>query len=205
MVSWHNKAAKNKPNSLQIINVKAEVDVYFQSITSLLSCQTLQFWFLYFHYTKWIRNSKEWDILQANHKPVQLDSSSKALVHVNTSVLRSCIALNCWHTSFRWTDIPSSLLGSVYLTTKYFSVWLKLQHFSKEENIWRKWGGHISPCTLASVQNFADTNIRWMFGGGRWGPWPDKHVYSCSYNSCSYNSCEFLEGNNWYLPLYADC
>lgn len=63
-----------------------EVDVYFQNITSLLSCQTLLFRFLYFHYGKWIKKSREWDVLQANNKLVQPEGCSEALVYFNIRV-----------------------------------------------------------------------------------------------------------------------
>lgn len=116
------------------------------------------------------------------------------------SLLRSCIAMDHWHTSFRQTEIPPSLPGGVYLPSIKFLVLLNHLHFSEVRHTWRKQGGNIYPCItlLASVLAWQS----WALNGSLEVVDEDCGQSQKDVNFCRYSGHETVEGDNSCLHLY---
>lgn len=126
-------------------------------------------------------------------RPLQQDISS----HQRLSLLRSCIAMDHWRRSFRWTEIPPSLPGGVYLPTIKSLVLLNHLHSNEGEDTWRKQGENICPCITLLASVWA-----WQMGasvGSLKGV--DEGCGQTDVYLCRYNGHEFLEGDKDYLHL----
>lgn len=147
---------------------QTEVDVYFQKITSLLSCQALLFRFLYFHYGKWLKKSKEWGALQANHRLVQPEGSSKELVYFNIHFFEQLPCSGSLTHELQSDRNPSTysrrcLCSSlvVLAAVKPFSP--VDFHFSEGGHMERKQGENICPCVALLASESAWQ--RWALNG----------------------------------------